>query len=338
MSSQIRAMREIEETAVVEFFQKQGIAERVTRWKYYDEAFNKGRNRGYIAVDHGDLVGFIGIIPFLFVSADVARNAVWTCDWYTDRTRPAMGLGLRLLAMVVHSHDLAFHLIGNDISRRILDRLARETLRETAIVLRVTLRLGDLLERFSERAGVRFPWGPLGRFPLWSGLALSSSEPVHIETGVSDAIADVLHLHRPGVCYPKYDREYVDWQIGRCPGLSSFTCLVGTREAARAAAVFWRSEKSTDLWRVAIWPGCLTKRALAGMLAIGIRRVYDLRGVAVSALLSRRDACTIEALRSVGFLERGGVPFDVLGAKNNRPPFHELSGLSYLDDDLAYLF
>ncbi|MBC7973475.1 MAG: hypothetical protein H7138_00715, partial [Myxococcales bacterium] len=93
-------------------------------WKYYDEAFNRGRNRGFAWVKDGRVRGFIGIVPAALARGDDVVPLQWTCDWGLADPKATPGMGILLLRKVTADGAPTATMGGNANTRALVPRLA----------------------------------------------------------------------------------------------------------------------------------------------------------------------------------------------------------------------
>jgi hypothetical protein len=82
MSSSIVPLEDISAHLIRDFLQQFGFDPPIIDWKYFDQAFNRGRDRGYVWLRRDRVAGMIGLIPFtIAAAAGRAREVHWSCDW-----------------------------------------------------------------------------------------------------------------------------------------------------------------------------------------------------------------------------------------------------------------
>ena len=323
-----------------EFLGRVGMSREVVDWRYLDDDFNRGRNRGFAWVRRDRIEGMIGLIPFRISGSGPAREVNWSSDWILADPASNPGMGILLLRRAIESSTALYALGGNENTRKLLPRIATHTVPDAGLGMHLLLRSGALLRRVDQR-------GILSRLPKprllymlplrWIPSPVSSSE-VRTEPGVSQAIAPLLGSRHGEGWSPRYDFTYVSWQIGRSPLIRSWTSYsVGDGEP-RAAAVYWSPVASSDFWRLAVWYQPGSRDRLEIVLRHAVSEIYRRGGMAASAILSRLDSEVQGALRAKGFLELAGRRPLYVCAGQDANPVPELSGLSYLDSDLAYRF
>jgi hypothetical protein len=340
---EIKSLSEAGESPVRAFLREHGFSDEIIGWKYFDAPFNRGRERGLVALDGSRILGFLGLIPFTVGGPGGSSAAVWTCDWYADAVPAGGVIGLRLLREAFARHPLVAHIGGNSISRGVLGRLADHADPEGVRLLRLDLRLGSLLDRVVERLHLprRLASGPLRAVPVRAQLWASPAAGARVEEGVSASIdaADDAHPAESSP-RPAYDRAYVEWQVGRCPGLTSFSSVVaGTGDSGNSApvvAVAWASAARGEEWRLALLGPQRDEAALRAAVERAVIQIQSRRGVGVSILASRTDAQLLATLNRLGFRLAGAYPSYVFS--QGRPHPFTVGGASYLDVDNGYRF
>src|SRR4051794_6046007 len=82
VKSSILPMSSVPQALVEAYLLQAGLTKEVIDWKYYDETFSRGRERGYAWLHKsGEVRAFIGIIPLSVGSRSAVGEMVWTCDW-----------------------------------------------------------------------------------------------------------------------------------------------------------------------------------------------------------------------------------------------------------------
>lgn len=341
MSTSFLPLSEIRKTMVVDYLRRQGMSEESIEWKYFDARFNRDRERGYVWLRDDQVNGFIGLIPFTAACAEENHEMRWTCDWSVDDPQRSPGAGVMLLKRVIAAYDHLAVFGGNDITRSILPRLATRTIADAGLTLHLPLRLGAYLKRL-ERRMPRLEWlarSPFSKIPLRVMSETTRRPPVTTEQGVSEAAASLFGVPRSAGWHPHYDYEYVDWQVGRCPTLTSWTCYATAEGEPQAAAVLWRSSKSTDFWRISLWAKLGVQDYLWAVLRQAVKHIRDQKALSVSIIVSHLDIELIGFLRANGFLLFSGRdPLFLCAPKDGGQQIDELSSLSYMDTDSASLF
>jgi len=322
MASQIRPLSAVDPEPVLEYLGRQGVPEEIVRWKYLDRTPLPEHDRAQVALKDGRIAGFIGLIP---LDAPHGLRAAWTCDWFADAEAGA--LGIALLSGCLKGYEAIYQLGGNERTQSILKKLAKTTIPGAGIEYRLPLRLGSYLRPLAHRA----------RVPIHRGLGLI---PLHGRRGarpegsVRPGIAPELAQRLGG----RYSVDYLEWQLGRCPVVSCYSCLPAGRHAG-AAVVLWTPRSGGGFWRMAPVSGGASPDDLQAALALAIRHVYDSRGLRLSVLISHRDETLRRLVETNGFAaasERRMM--NVLTRPALAKPAEELTAVSFLDSDIAYRF
>ena len=323
-----------------EYLRFQGVSPEIIEWKYFDTAFNRGRERGVTWWHNDQVFAFLGLIPFTLGRGDRSWDSMWLCDWTRRPGEIARGTGLKLNVWAVQAFDHLFGIGGTEVARRLHPKVADRTIADAGIVFRLPLRFGAVLNKL----GRRMPLSGLtrrmfGRLPLPWAVRKSLQHDVKTEIGIPRAIGSLVESDRGGGWYPRYDLDYLDWQLMRCPAVTCGTCYIPTSSGARAAAVFWRSVESADTWRLALWCQKAAHDESAAVLNAAIRHAYNEGGMIISLITSRLDTDLIALAKSRRFMpSRQRLPLWTYAARPTSQPVDELSGLSHLDGDFAYRF
>jgi hypothetical protein len=338
MASSIAPLNELSETLLLDFLQRTGMSREVAQWRYFDSIFNRGRNRGFAWVPRDRVEGMIGLVPFRVAGAGPAWEANWSCDWMLAAPSVNPGMGILLLKQAIEESNVLFALGGNDNTRRLLPRIAKMTIPGAGVSLHLPLRLGALLERLHRRGAMRHLPLPRAAYMIPLRWIPRGARLVKTESGLARPAARLIEASAGEQWAPAYDVNYVDWQIGRSPVLVSATSLSPDRGPPRAAALYWRRSSSSKLWRLALWSAADSSDHLTAVLREAISQIYDGGGMAISMIVSRLEVERLSLLKGAGFVAKGRR--DLYGCTSRegaRSPV-ELSGLSYLDTDLAYRF
>src|SRR6476620_8535866 len=97
-----------------EFLGRMGVSRAVAEWRYLDQGFNRGRNRGYAWVRHNQVQGMIGLIPFEIVGPGPARSVNWSSDWMVADSATNPGMGILLLRRAIEASTELFAFGGNE--------------------------------------------------------------------------------------------------------------------------------------------------------------------------------------------------------------------------------
>jgi hypothetical protein len=321
-------------------------------WKYYDEAFNRGRNRGFAWVKDGRVRGFIGIVPGLVARGSEVVPLHWTCDWGLEDPKATPGMGILLLRRVTAAGEHAATMGGNANTRTLVPRLAARSFEGAGLHLWRPLRTAALLHLAAARAPVLGRLAPtaLGKLPLpW--LVRRPRRHVRITEGVAPSLDALFDAQRPTAWTARYDVPHLQWALERCPGIVSGSCYVEGDRGPVAGAVLWHSSASAIRHvRFALWATPGADDAAAQVVGEVIRCARSRGGALISALVGRWDTAELAVLRRAGFFPRAGpLPLYVFahaGAGPGAGPGSGrddrlgggLGGLNYLATDLAQRF
>jgi hypothetical protein len=318
MAMEMRPLGAVEPGQVLEYLLRQGMTKEIVRWKYFDRSPLPDHVQGLVAVRDKHIAGFIGLIPF---TTTHGLRAAWTCDWFAEASAGASGIAL--LSACLKSYEAIYQLGGNERTQAILSRLAKRTIRGAGIEYRLPLRLGAHLDVLRRRAGLRFP-AAVERIPLRRRRA--AGKEATIRTGIAPELAHITD--------GRYALDYLEWQIGRCPAVSCYTCLT-----AGAAILLWTPRNGKGFWRMAPFVRDGSPDAVRAALAVAIRHVHDLGGLRIAVLLSHRDEFLRKIVAAHGFaVARERRMMNVLARPDSIDAAVELTEVSFLDSDMAYRF
>ena len=341
MEGTVQPASTIPDESVREYLRFRGVSPEIIEWKYFDTAFNRNRERAFVWWHDDQVFAFLGLIPFTLGHGDQSWDSMWLCEWSRRPGDAARGIGSKLRRHTVQAFDHVFGVAGGDVARRFNPKYADRWIPDAGIVFRLPLRLGAVFDSLGRRVPFFRPTRrrTLGRLALPGAVRKSLQHDVKTETGIPRAIGPLVESDRSEVWYPRYDLDYLDWQLVRCPAVTCGTCYIPTRSGARAAAVFWRSITSTDSWRVAIWGREGGQDDMAAVLDGAIHQAYRAGGMIVRLFASRLDTNLIALVKSRRFTpSRQRLPLSICTARPTSQPVDELGGLSYLDGDFAYRF
>lgn len=305
-------------------------------WKYYDEAFNRGRNRGFAWVKDGRVRGFIGIVPALRARGGEIAPLNWTCDWGLEDPNATPGMGILLLRRAVAGAEATATMGGNANTRTLVPRLAVRSFDGAGLYFWRPLRTAALLHLAASRARVLGRLAPtaLGKVPLpW--LVRSARRRVRVTDGVAAGFDALFDAQRPAAWTARYDVPHLRWALERCPGIVSGSCYVEGDRGPVAGAVFWRAEASRVRHvRFALWTMPGAEDAARDVVGEVVRRARACGGAILSTLVGRWDTAELTVVRRAGlFPRRGPLPLYLFS-----PIGDSLGGLSYLATDLAQRF
>lgn len=262
----IRELAEVDPALLEEFLAEQDIDRQVTRWKYFDDAFNNGRNRGFAAFQNGRLVGFIGLTPFQARAGSTIFDTAWTCDWYVDTARANSTTGSTLLKRATGAYQIL---------------------------------------------------------------------PITCQDGIAPKFKSALTEQQyESPFHATYDAADVEWQIGSCPRLRSFTCFT----SSSAAVLIRQAGNRGPEWRMAL--ACKQREfsELFSLIKYGVKCAYESGGNLINIQVSRHDKSLRAALSRCGFKEILHLPFCAFHQDPGELRNDCMSSLSYLDVDMANVY
>lgn len=343
MTSRFLPLSETPRPALEQYLLRAGLAADVVVWKYFDTRFAPGRERG-IAWLRGDKVeGLLGLVPSRFREGARLLDVGWTSDWAVEDAERRPGIGIKLLTRAQQHVDAVLTLGGNEQTRSLLPRIARDTIEEAAVDWYLPLRLGgtSLAARLRRRWAGAW-WRPMEQWPLPSAIWMSrphdTSTRVAVVQGISAQLEQVLGpVGDEATNGPVYDVDYVDWQLGRCPVVDSWTLMT---ESARpsAAAVLWRRRQSKRVWRLAAWRRDGADDEVRALVRCAIDEVRGGGGAGLAVLAPSVDPGLAGVLQELGF-RRVNEPRPLFVTTNEPAAgggVHGVRRLSYVDSDLAY--
>jgi hypothetical protein len=339
VSSVIQPISEVAPELVKHYLAGTGVlSPELVEWKYYDYRFNQGRERGYVWLHHGQVRGFVGLIPFRIVHNRRELQVAWSCDCSLDQQAHLAVKGILLLRESLMPYDYILCSGGDKTTHRIFSQIALSTIPGASLVLHAPMgmrcffpmhrgtlgpQMMDRLERLSQVLLRRVQNGAL-------------KHEVTTEPGVSSAIAPLLQNHSMEDC-PLYDFEYLHWQIGRCPTLESHTMYIGSGSEILSAVLLWCSTGSRDFWRMAVFASDGARDELESLTAAASSYVYKQGGAVLSIAVSRHDSQLRKLLRARGFIvSPRRRSLYILSGHQGQTAIPEPRHLSFLDTDWAY--
>jgi hypothetical protein len=319
-------------------------------WKYYDAAFNRGRERGFAWVKDGRVRGFIGIVPGLVARGSEVAALHWTCDWGLEDPKATPGMGILLLRRVIATGEHTVTMGGNANTRTLVPRLAARSFEGAGLHLWRPLRTAALLHLAASRAPVLGRLAPtlLGKLPLpWRARRASRDVRVRVTGGVAASLDALFEAQRPAAWTARYDVPHLQWALERCPGIVSASCYVEGDRGPVAGAVLWYAQApAVRHVRFALWAMPGVDDAAAQVVGEVIRCARSHGGALISALVGRWDTAELAVLRRAGFFPRAGpLPLYVFAPAGADVDGRldaglgvGLGGLNYLATDLAQRF
>lgn len=337
MRSGLMVMSEAEPAAVKKYLQSRQIQPEIIDWKYFDPSFNRHRERGVVLVRENQVTGFLGLIPFRLEKDQVRADCAWSCDWSVDPGHG--GMGLLLVKRARELYDGIFNLGGNENTRRLFPRLADRTVPNAGVSFVLPLRLGSIFARLPKgrlRDLLNRQEG-LQQIPLrW--VRGSNKSAITIDSGYSPRVIALAEAPPQGDWQPLYDSEFLEWQFGRCPAITCWSCWMSSESPLRTAALIWRSRSSPKFWRFVFCGERNDSGKMKSLIGAIVSFVYSQGCVALFAIASHKESDLAKLLRGHGFLRYGNLPFYAMRGRCAELPTDEFSTLSFLDADLAYRF
>ena len=347
MSSKFLSSNHLPDELLRRYLLALGNDPQITDWKYFDHEFNRGRPRAHCYVRDGEIQGMAGLIPFTLGRGQERWPAHWMLDWSSIDPIGKPGIGVRVAKSINSSIEHGVILGGNDTSIPLLERLFAGRMDDATSEYRLLLRLDPLLKSAQNRVPplkllARTPLKnlPLPRFRERRQRAWRLAE---IESGVSETLQPLLDVCPGEGHYALYNLPFLQWQIGRCPILSSLTVTLNDRRGLRASALLWRPQDSVGSWRAAVWarPGSSGEyqHALESILLAATEQIYREGGALLSLVVSRGDTTLKAALQHLGFRQtRGHRALYAAHNAHSSQSIVELNGLNFLAADLSYRF
>lgn len=309
-------------------------------WKYYDQCFNAGRERGFACVDDGRIVAFLGVIPFTVIHDGKAIETAWSCDWYRDPNASGP-LGIMLIQHALKAYPLIYSFGGSEVTKAIMGQLSRVTIPTAGLELYKPVRVGGALHALQRAARVKHvpSWSAINniKVPI-SGRKSGEGIEANLLEALPDSLEELFKERLTEGHVPAYNVSYLRWLLERCPSITGGVCLVSRGEELLGAVLFWCLVNDRRFWRMSL----LSRRREYEMLEAGMRRtIHHIResgGWLISLLASRLDDDLLKMASQHGFYRSNSRrPLYILtrqpGAK-----LQELERLSYLDTDYAYRF
>ena len=342
MDDAILPLHSVSKQLVKEYLNCRGMPSEVVEWKFYDEDFNRGRERGYVWTRDGLVHGFIGLIPWNVCNQIERLEMVWGCDWSVNDPNVSKGMGMALAAHAMSLHRPWISLGGSEKARTIMPHLANRVVEAAGLVFWHPLRLGAALKKLGERHRLADWLGHtfLRSVPIrWVRPRSSRSQTILTVPGLSPAVADLIEQDYHPEWHPHHRFSDLQWSMGRCPSIAIRTSYITGLSGIEAAAVFWRSTQASDFWKVALWADPTRRQLLSDLLHEVRWQVYEAGGLAISTLVSHLETDLIDHLQAAGYWRQPRpLPLYLLSQRKQPLPFGDMTGLSYVCTDLAYRF
>ena len=342
MATNILSVSSVDPRIVKRYLASTGESESVVEWKYFDQRFGQGRERAFVLIGDGEVHGFIGLIPFRMLRNRREVSVAWSCDWSLDLRSQTLLNGLRLLRECLHPYDFVLSSASGASARRIFSQIARVSIPRAVVTLHAFIPIARLfpalkLLKPELRRQVVQSLYPLRRLPSWIGGREVADDNVMIEPGVSRVLAPLLDRLNVVDGVPLYDLEHIDWQIGHCPVLASYTVYCKAEDNLCTAILLWCSAASRDFWRMSVLAVNPKAAEVGALITATLAYVLNQGGVSLSVVVSRQESQLIEVLRARGFIvSPKRRPLYVMGTSRLQHNLPEPRRLSFLDADLGY--
>jgi hypothetical protein len=328
---------------VIDYLVGEGIGRGLTaeevRWKYFDEEFNDGRNRGFAWLNKGRVRGFIGCIPATRATPVGDREMIWTCDWSVEDPQTSPGIGILLLSQVHKSTEFTGGVGGSADTHAFVPRMTTRSVREVAVSLRRPLRLGVLLEKAERKLSFlpKISGTGLGRLSLPARKGPADAPAAVSKQGVAvNELAPLFDQPADGTCRVRYDARHLAW-LGRYPGAEFNSVYLRDGERA-AGALLWQMPREPNSWRFAIRQ---TPGAAELLDAVIAQVIHDLRQTPaskISTMVSSHDTNALRLLKRHGLIEVGDrLPLYIPELDGPAGCPEGFADMSYLDTDHAFI-
>lgn len=331
---EILPLSEVQPSLLLAYLADRGFSESMIQWKYFEESFNRGRERGYCAVQGGEMIGFMGVIPVELRRGAETRLDHWVCDWSIRDPLGHKGLGGAIAEAVLRSSGRMIAYGGTEAAKKRWRLKAASYDLEAGHVFRKHLTLGSYISGLQRRGlwpkslrllGIRH-MPVIGRQPVFGD--------VRITRGVDPAVE---RLFEPAADQwrPAYSLSDLRWQLEHCPAVEAWTAL---SEEEDAAVLLWREKDGGETWKVALLARGGGLLRLRRCITAGIQHAVRHGGASMLAVISRLDSSFKEVLTELGFRRSGTVhPIHFLDTNPRQIP-STLERLSFLDSDDGYRF
>lgn len=309
-------------------------------WKYFDERFNAGRERGFACVDQGRVVSFLGLIPFTAVQNGKRVPAAWSCDWHRDSDAPGP-LGVMLIRQSLKAYPFIYSSGGSEMTTAIMSRLSTLTVPPSGIELYKPLRVGGLLYLLQRAARLTHlrSFNAIGNAKLPRIRRQADQEiSTTLFDSISPSLSPFLNPSSPGTDFPAYDLSHLRWLLQDCPSISGGVCLISRSAEPIGAICFWHLKEDRKVWRLSVVSAVQNYSALGAGFERVVSHITDNGGQFVSLMASRLDKNLLQLAKRLGFYQSNTRrPLYILAREPNSE-LAEMQGLTYLDTDYAYRF
>ena len=307
-------------------------------WKYFDQTFNDGRNRGFAWLSQGRVRGFIGCIPAVRATPAGDREMIWTCDWSVEDQAGNPGIGILLLSKVHKSTQFTGGVGGSADTHAFVPRMKTRSVRDVAVTLRRPLRLGALLEKAERKLSFlpQLSRSRLAHLPLPARKSPAGvPRPLSTHGVAIEELAPLFDRPADEICRVRYDARHLAW-LGRYPG-AEFRSIHLADGGETAGALLWRMPREPSGWRFAVRHTAGATRLLGAVIAQLVEELRQTPATIVSTLISAHDSEARHLLRRHGFIETGGrLPLYIPELDGPAGCSEGFADMSYLDTDLAF--
>lgn len=337
MKPSILPLSSVAEPLVYDFFARRGRAVEEIRWKYFDQDFNRGRERGYVWATQDRVLGFIGMIPVGLTTPYGDRELMWTCDWFVENAEQKPGMGVLLLKKVYSSYALAGNVGGTIYTRTIVPRLATQTVDGASVPFHLALRAGVLLQKLERRMPFLngLSASRLSQIPLRRSAPAKRRNDVFLVAGVHPGLERLFDEPCSAGCQLRQDAAFLEWHMRR-PGVHAFSCMVGDPGAPDAGALLWCSDSfRPGYWYAAFRALPAAEEMLAKVIRAVVSRVMEQGAYRLSTITSHLDRPLLDLLKDQGFTEGLRQPLYIHARDEPDTCSRGFSRLSHLDADLV---
>lgn len=341
--SSIQPLSTTDPEQVVDYLTNAGIGRGLTaeevRWKYFDAAFNDGRERGFAWMKDGRVRAFIGCIPATRSTIVGDGEMIWTCDWSTEEPSKNPGIGVLLLSKVHKSTEFTAGVGGTADTHATVPRMRTRSVHDVAVTLRRPLRSAPLLKHIEKR----LPFLPklsgtgLGRIPIPVPKRPPGLPHSVITPGVAVAqLAPLFDQPACGIARVRYDSRHLAW-LGRYPG-AEFRSLHLVDGPRAAGALLWSVPREPGQWRFALRHTPGSENLLDAVIADLANLLLTMEATTVSTMVSSLDHAVLASLKRSRFMEVGArAPLYITDLEGPAGCAEGFADISYLDTDLAFI-
>jgi hypothetical protein len=343
LKSSIQPLSAVQPEQVIEYLTGKGVGRGLTReevlWKYFDEEFNVGRERGFAWVKDGRVRGFIGCIPATRGTPAGNRELVWTCDWSVEEPARNPGIGIRLLSKVHKSTEFTAGVGGSADTHATVPRMRTRSVNDIAVTMRRPLRFGPVLELLEKR--LRFmpqlSDGSLGRLMLPVPKRPAGMPESTVFNGVAvTELAPLFDQPAGRIARVRYDARHLAW-LGRFPGTEFRTFYLAAGDQS-VGALLWSVPREPSRWRFAVRHSPGAERLLDPVITDLIGALCAKSAAMISTMVSSHDDAVLDCLKKRRFVEVGSrLPLYIPEIEGPAGCAEGFVDMSYLDVDLPFI-